>query len=117
MINWTQLDSEQALRDLVQASYETPCLILKHSTTCPISSMAKYRLEDDWKFGTEEVTPFYLDLLRNRSLSNLIAETFSVHHESPQVILVRNGESDYDSSHLDISVSEVAEQLERLAQS
>ena len=114
MINWTKLETEQDLRQLVQTSYETPCLILKHSTTCPISSMAKYRLEDDWAFAEEEVTPYYLDLLRYRSLSNLIAETFSVHHESPQVILVKNGESDYDSSHLDISVPEVAEQLTRL---
>ena len=115
MINWQPLRTEADLTALVQASYAGPCLIFKHSTTCPISSMAKYRLEDDWKFDDQSITPYYLDLLRHRSLSNLIAETFSVHHESPQVILVSQGESDYDSSHLDISVPEVEEQLARLA--
>lgn len=115
MINWKSIQSEQDLQDLLQVSYATPVLILKHSTTCPISSMAKYRLEDDWKFGDEELVPYYLDLLRYRSLSNLIASTLRVHHESPQVILVKNGESDYDASHLDISVPELQEQLERLS--
>ena len=114
MIKWNELRTEQDLQALIQVSYSTPVLVLKHSTTCPISSMAKYRLEDDWQFGEQEVVPYYLDLLRYRSLSNLIASTFSVHHESPQVILVKEGESDYDASHLDISVPEVREQLDRL---
>ena len=111
MINWQALTSEQDLQELIQRSYEQPCVIFKHSTTCPISSMAKYRLEDDWSFSGETLQPFYLDLLRYRPLSAAIADTFSVHHESPQVLIVHHGECVYDESHLDISVKELEEAL------
>lgn len=71
--------------------------------------MAKMRLESNWNFSEEELTPFYLDLKNYRSISSDIAEKFSVHHESPQVLLVRKGECIYDASHFDISVDELHE--------
>ena len=69
--------------------------------------MAKSRLEKAWDFTNDEITPYYLDLLEYRHISNAIAEKLNVFHESPQVLLVKNGECVYDASHLDISVSEL----------
>jgi bacillithiol system protein YtxJ len=89
-----------------------PCLIFKHSTRCNISAMAKYRLEDDWAFEPGRVEAYYLDLLNHRALSGHIAERFSVHHESPQVLLIVDGACTYDASHLDITVEELREALE-----
>jgi hypothetical protein len=71
--------------------------------------MAKGRLE-------REVAPdgldfYYLDLLHHRPLSNLIAEKFSVNHESPQLLLIKNGECTYDESHNGISMQELKGQL------
>jgi bacillithiol system protein YtxJ len=109
-ITWNMLDSEVGLEQLVDRSFEVPCLIFKHSTRCNISSIAKYRLEDDWSFDNLET--YYLDLIQHRSLSATIAERFSVHPESPQVLLIIKGECVYDASHLDISIAELREALE-----
>lgn len=107
MIQWIFLTSEGQLEEIVKQSSTIPCLIFKHSTHCSISSMAKSRLEKSWDFNVDDMKPFYLDLISFRNLSNAIAEKFGVYHESPQVLLIRNGECTYDASHLDISIEEL----------
>jgi len=112
MINWVSLDQASQLDEIIEISKQTPCLIFKHSTRCAISSMAKYRLESDWDFTEDELQPYFLDLIAHRSLSQQIADTFRVYHESPQVLLIRDGKCTYDASHLDISVEELRECFE-----
>ena len=73
--------------------------------------LAQYRLEDDWDIDPTQVDPHYLDLIRYRDVSNYIAERLSVYHESPQVILVKDGECTYEESHMGIYVAEIKEQL------
>ena len=108
-ITWVSLETAEQLQALITASESKACLIFKHSTTCNISAMAKSRLEKKWDFPESEMQAYYLDLLRFRSLSNAVAEQLSVYHESPQVLLIRQGECIYDASHLDISVEELHE--------
>jgi bacillithiol system protein YtxJ len=107
-INITQIADVEAIK---QKSHETPCLIFKHSTTCPISAMAKSRVEKKWDFEEKTLIPYYLDLLSHRPVSAFIAEDLKVHHESPQAIIVINGEAIFDTSHLDITVDELHEAL------
>lgn len=111
MINWIPLQRPTQLDEIIERSNSVTCLIFKHSTSCSISAMAKYRLESNWSLDNNKVEPYYLDLLRYRPISNQIAETFSVHHESPQVLLIRNSECFYDESHLDIKVDEIEEEI------
>ena len=111
-MKWNHLTTVGQLEEIEKQSYETPVLIFKHSTRCSISSMAKFRLEDDWDFPETELVPYYLDLIAFRKISAEIADRFSVHHESPQVLLIRNGSCTYDASHLDISVGELHESYE-----
>ena len=59
----------------------------------------------------EEIEPYYLDLLQYKDISNTISEQFQVWHESPQILLIVNGECIYDASHLDITVAELQESL------
>lgn len=84
-----------------------PSILFKHSTRCSISSMAKNRLE----LGLESLSPkfniYYLDLIQYRTISNRIAEMFSVEHASPQVLVVLNGECIYDASHGQINPKEI----------
>lgn len=108
-MNWTTISSSKDVNQIIEASHSTPQVILKHSTTCPISSMAKMRLENKWDL--EGVEAHYLDLLAHRDVSANIAEILSVHHESPQILLVINGECVYDASHFDITVDELKESL------
>ena len=107
MINWNKITNIAQLEAIAERSNTVACLILKHSTTCSISAMAKARLDKNWDFDAADVTPYYLDLLSFRPISAAIATRFDVHHESPQVLLIRNGECVYDASHLDISVEEL----------
>lgn len=109
MINWKKLDSLETLDYIIEDSFNEPQAIFKHSTTCPISSMAKRRLEGGWNI---ELSPYYLDLLSYRSLSSAIEDRLSVRHESPQIILIKDGKAVYDESHLDISATSLQESLD-----
>ncbi|MBI5373603.1 MAG: bacillithiol system redox-active protein YtxJ [Sphingobacteriales bacterium] len=108
-MNWTALLSNQQLVEIITISHQRPQVIFKHSTRCSISRIALTRLE---KAGSLEGADFYfLDLLAYRKLSGQVAETFRVVHESPQLLLIKNGECIYDESHLGISPDELQEQI------
>jgi bacillithiol system protein YtxJ len=114
-LSWHELTAAGQLADIKATSATTPCLIFKHSTRCNISAIAKFRLEEHWAFDATTIQPFYLDLIEHRTLSAQIAEDFQVHHESPQVLLIVDGECVYDASHLDITVDELQEALAQLS--
>lgn len=107
-MNWIALTEEAQLAAIAEESRTQPVVIFKHSTTCSISAMAKNRL--DREQAPDGIKFYYLDLLRYRPISNKVAEMFSVHHESPQVLLIKNGECTYEESHNGISMEEIAEQ-------
>ncbi len=107
-MNWINLNDEGLLNEIKVKSAGKPQLIFKHSTRCSISSMAKNRL--DRAEQPEGIDFYYLDLIANRNLSNKVAEVFDVEHESPQVLLIKNGSCVYDESHMGISIDEIAEQ-------
>jgi bacillithiol system protein YtxJ len=112
MNSWIQLTQPEQLVDIVRESEEQTVLIFKHSTSCSISAAAKSRLERQWAdAGLSNVKMYYLDLLRFRPISNEIAEKFGVRHESPQLLLIKQGECRYDASHMGIRLSDVQSQL------
>jgi bacillithiol system protein YtxJ len=106
-MKWNELTSEEQLQQIKAKSSDRPQVIFKHSTRCGISAVAKSRLER-WT-PTEEFDFYYLDLIRFRQLSSKVAETFAVYHESPQVLVIKNGECVYDESHLSISLQDILE--------
>ena len=95
-MNWIALNNEEQLDAISKLSFTKPVVIFKHSTRCSISTMAKARL--DRAEQPDGVDFYYLDLLNYRSLSNKIASVFSVHHESPQVLLIKNAECVYEEN-------------------
>jgi len=110
MIQWKNLDSKFQLESIIEDSHTSPQVIFKHSTSCPISSMAKRRLESDWSL---DIKPYYLDLIAFRSISNEIEDVLGVRHESPQIVLLHNGKAVYNESHLDISASNLNQSVEQ----
>lgn len=108
-MNWIHLTTKEQLNSIKAAQGYT--LIFKHSTRCSISLMAKRKFELDWDELPEDTNVYFLDLLNYREISNAIAETFQVHHESPQLLLIKDGECILDQSHSGISVEEVNEVL------
>ncbi len=110
-MNWIPLTSEEQLTAIISKSYSAPQLIYKHSTRCATSSVALSRLERAAS-PAAQVDFYFLDLIAHRALSHKIAADFNVYHESPQVLLIKNGECVYDESHMGISMNEIAEHVE-----
>jgi len=108
-MNWIHLTTEEQLENIKLKSATNPQVIFKHSTTCSISKMAFSRFER--ADAPDSIDFYYLDLLTYRPISNAIAEVFQVHHESPQVLLIKNGECVYDESHYGIMMDELLEQV------
>lgn len=107
--NWIRIESEGDLQKAI--SSDGKVALFKHSTRCPVSSMAKNRLEQSWEKETSGTTIFFLDLIRYRELSNKIATQLSVEHASPQLIIVENGVAIYDVSHHMIQSNEIAKHI------
>ena len=108
-MNWIDLKSEEQIRVIKEKSKEKPQVIFKHSTRCSISSMAKGRLERS--IAPENADFYFLDLISYRNISNKISSEFNVYHESPQVLIIKNGECTYDESHGSITMDEIEEQV------
>ncbi|SOD18130.1 bacillithiol system redox-active protein YtxJ [Pedobacter xixiisoli] len=111
MNNWIDLNQIQQIEEIKAAEGYT--VIFKHSTRCSISLMAKRTFERDWDAIPTNVSFYFLDLINHRDISAHIAETFQVHHESPQLLLIKNGDCILDASHSDISADEVAEVMSK----
>ncbi len=109
-MNWIPLTTTSQLDLIKNASADKPQVIFKHSTRCGTSSMVLNRLER--AAVPDNVDFYFLDLISHRDISNKIAEDFKVHHESPQVLIIRDGECIYDESHMAITIDEIAEQAQ-----
>ena len=105
-IEWIPLETIEQLDTIVQESYEMPVLIFKHSTRCSISRFALKRFENEFELQ-EKVITYFLDLLNYREISNEIAVKFGVQHQSPQVLLLKNGKVVYYDSHDGIEAEEL----------
>lgn len=106
-MQWTDLKNTDQVDEIKNAKGYS--VIFKHSTRCAISLMAKRSFEADWSVIPAATSLYFLDLISHRDVSSYIAEIFQVHHESPQVLLIKDGECVLDASHSDISANEIAE--------
>lgn len=104
-MNWETLTSVEQLQEVRKLSQEKPVLIFKHSTTCSISRAVLDRLERNWK--EENLKPFFIDLHAHRDVSNETAKLFQIQHESPQVLIIKNGVCSYHQSHMGITYNEI----------
>ena len=112
-MNYIDLKEKSQLEELVIKSKELPkgVLIFKHSTRCAISNMALSRFRRGWDVDQETLPVYFLDLIRYREISNMISEQFGVQHESPQVLLIRDGKCEYTTSHNAISPLDIQERV------
>lgn len=92
-------------------SNEHPVIILKHSTTCPISAGGFERVEKGIESGDISVPVYVVVVQDARELSDYIARELDVQHESPQAIVLKDGETVFDTSHHDITVEVLASHI------
>jgi bacillithiol system protein YtxJ len=107
-MEWITLTNTNQIDELVQSSKDHKVVIFKHSTTCGISRIVYKNFEREVDtINTEDTRFYYLDLKMFRSVSNYISEKLKVRHESPQMIVLRNGEVIHHDSHHAISASSI----------
>jgi bacillithiol system protein YtxJ len=108
-MHWIHLTDEEQLKQIVSKSQLKPQVIFKHSTRCSISAVALQRLQKVSQ--PSDIDFYFLDLLAHRNISNKICEMFKVEHESPQILVIRDGDCIYDESHMGISMNEIVEHV------
>jgi len=99
-MEWNEMATLKDLERAIERSHEQPVMLFKHSTRCPVSSMAKRLTEQRWDHPG--IAPFLLNLIAHRDVSNAIAQHLGVDHESPQMLLVKHGMATQVMSHSSI---------------
>jgi bacillithiol system protein YtxJ len=84
--------------ELERAFGEPWALVFKHSTRCPVSSMA-WREVASFRKEHPEAAVYVVHVVEQRALSNAVAKRTGVRHESPQAILLENGNVRWSASH------------------
>ena len=109
-MKWNQLESTEQWEAVIAASAQRPQIVFKHSTRCSVSKVAQTRLEGSQL--PENGDYHFLDLIRFRDISNRIAADLKVTHESPQILIIRNGVCTFHESHLGITAKEISVELQ-----
>ncbi len=106
-IHWIPLTSLGQLDDIVAASAGKPQVVFKHSTTCGISRMVLNMFTSSYDLEPSSMNLYFLDLHANREVSNAVAEKFQVRHQSPQLLIIKNGVVVAHDSHGSINDMEL----------
>lgn len=110
-VPWHVLGTLDQLDTIIEESKDKPVVIFKHSTRCGISRGVLKIFERNYNYTDERLKLYFLDLLQNRDISNDIAARFKVRHESPQLLIIKNGVAVYHNSHHAIEASQIEEFL------
>jgi bacillithiol system protein YtxJ len=97
---WKPLQDIDQINELLEASKHQTIIIFKHSTRCGTSRAVIKNFEQDQK-SRLDVAFYYLDLLNYRAVSNAVASQLQVNHQSPQVIVLKDGAVVAHDSHFD----------------
>jgi bacillithiol system protein YtxJ len=104
-----EIRTREELNRLFDESKAASVILFKHSLTCPISHAA---YEEMSNLTREKVNLIIVQDARN--LSDEIADRTGIRHESPQTLIVKNGEIVWHASHYDITKTGVVRALEEI---
>lgn len=100
-MSWINLSSLDQLTDIKSESFNKLVIIFKHSTRCSISKMVLSRFERE--YDLIKSSSYFLDLLTHRDISDQISSDFDVKHESPQLLILKDGQCVGHASHNSIN--------------
>lgn len=98
-IPWKVLSTWDQLDEIEKTSHHKAVVIFKHSTRCGVSRMVLRNFENSLETPEGDLDFYYLDLLAHRDLSDEIAIRFQVIHQSPQILVIKNGQTIHHASH------------------
>ena len=106
-MHWIHLTDEDQVQKVIIRSQEKPQVIFKYSNRCFLSELIFRRLQKNC--CPERMDFYFLDLIAYRNISDKISKTFGIPHQSPQILLIRDGECIFEESHSEISLEEIME--------
>ena len=109
--NLKELKSVEDLDQALARSSEHPVLLFKHSITCPISARAFREFKSHIETPLPGVIYNLITVQSARRVSDEIESRLNVRHESPQAILVRNGQQVWNASHFSITAGSIEEAI------
>ncbi|WP_179019935.1 bacillithiol system redox-active protein YtxJ [Winogradskyella forsetii] len=102
ILPWQPLKEVSQLDNISEKSKSKTQLIFKHSTRCGISSMVMKQFVSAYDLDSN-ADLYYLDLLSYRDVSNEVGYKFQVMHQSPQLLVIKNGVVVAHASHGEIN--------------
>ncbi|CAM3785542.1 bacillithiol system redox-active protein YtxJ [Marinicrinis lubricantis] len=112
MATWREITSVDEWKQLYEKSAEQPVLLLKHSTTCPVSANALKEYEAYLSKDKTAVDYVLVKVIESRPVSNQIAEDLNIKHESPQIIYLKNKFPEWNASHWAVTVEHISAVLD-----
>lgn len=109
--SWYKIESQKDLENAIQNSYSHFVAIFKHSTRCGISHSVLNHLIESLEEEDCIIQFYYLDLIQFRDLSNAISQDLGVAHQSPQLIVLKDGEVQHHASHHAIQLPNVLQKI------
>ncbi|MBT8255984.1 MAG: bacillithiol system redox-active protein YtxJ [Bacteroidia bacterium] len=106
-IPWHRLSSLEQLETIEKESQTMPVAIFKHSSRCGISSMVLRNFENSYDLEENQMKLYFLDLLAFRQVSDEVGYKFQVVHQSPQLIVIKNGQTVAHASHQGIKAADL----------
>ncbi|WP_391207847.1 bacillithiol system redox-active protein YtxJ [Psychrobacillus sp. L4] len=110
MMAYEEVTSVSQWKDILEQSKKQPVLLLKHSTTCPVSAHAF----GEFTSFDSPIKTYLVKVIESRPVSNEIGNDLAIRHESPQAFLIANGESVWNASHWKITKKDLAKAVESI---
>ncbi|THF75329.1 bacillithiol system redox-active protein YtxJ [Cohnella fermenti] len=112
-MNWREISTLDEWNALIAKSSERGQVILKHSTTCPVSANALREYEEYLKGSPNPDVDYTLvKVIESRPVSNRIAEDLNVKHESPQIIYVKDKAKYWSTTHWSVTKAHITAVLD-----
>ncbi|NER11089.1 bacillithiol system redox-active protein YtxJ [Muriicola jejuensis] len=107
--NWIPLEEEDQLEKITKRSATVPQVIFKNSTTCGISGIVRRTFETQHASVEGKADMYLLHIQHQRQLSSEVSRLFGIRHESPQLLIIKNGKVVHHTSHGQISYTDLSD--------
>ncbi|MFP6581734.1 MAG: bacillithiol system redox-active protein YtxJ [Candidatus Hydrogenedentota bacterium] len=104
-----EIMTEGDWKKVIAKSKEAPVFVFKHSTECPVSAGAAYRTNTFISKEATKDTPnfYFVKVIERKPVSKTIEASTKVKHESPQLLLLKDGKVLWNTSHEKITADSI----------
>jgi len=103
------VDSKEVIEEILS---EKKAVVFKHSTRCPVSSSAKNHFDSFVNESDTDASLYLIDVIMMRDMSMEFAARTGVDHQSPQLLVLIDGEVVYKASHYGINADDIVKALD-----